>query len=88
MKKTITVDVTEEDIKNGVRQNGFMCPIACALKRHKQDEYDPIWAGALHLRIGKFKGETPDDAFYFIDNFDKGLPVTPFSFTLEVEEDA
>lgn len=86
MKTTITVDVTQQDIDCGYPSSGLTCPVALALKRIRPSEAGWVCAGPLELHIGGQKWETPDEVFQFMDNFDKGKAVKPFSFTLEVED--
>jgi len=74
------IRVTQTDIKNGVENDLCNCPIALAVKRA---------TGLSVVRICcswiKYKGnhhDTPDAAIKFIEAFDVGKPVEPFTFTL------
>lgn len=80
------VEVTQEDINNGERQDSENCPIACALKRlvqnpevEKSIEFDfeeqRFISRGLTLEISNF-----------IAHFDDGNDVKPFSFELEAYE--
>lgn len=90
----ITVNVTQENINNGTKQNGEYCPIALALKdmgyRSPSVGYDDI-----SFLYGENSCEdwqcsyTPRVVDHFIEAFDSGLEVEPFSFTIErdIEEE-
>ena len=78
------INVTEDDIKNGVVFACYKCPIALAVKRA---------VGAANVRVGTetiriFKGAVPrhfkmtDAAKVFVKDFDDSKPVQPFSFDL------
>jgi len=79
------IEVTKQDIKNGVPCNPWCCPIANAVCRHfkiKNDNSSPV-SVASNVRV---KGDV--DTYYklsraanrFIDRFDKGHKVAPFKF--------
>ena len=82
--KTITVEVTQEDIKKGRACDGTYCPIALALKRKIKrpclvgvkdiDIYNPKSKYTLHVPQIKL----------FVGNFDHGNKVEPFTFELQV----
>lgn len=78
--RQVKVDVTADDISRGERNNTFNCPIAMALKRLGVEH--PIvnrgywfdsWAVLYPSRL-------PVEARRFIEAFDQGRPVEPFSF--------
>lgn len=79
--RTVTIEVTAEDIERGARIDPERCPIALACRRalpdiavsvdgYGIDEYDLI--------------PTPDVAAKFITSFDTGKTVEPFSFELRI----
>jgi hypothetical protein len=79
------IEVTEQDIAAGRRRQPSACPIALAVKRAyaveraSVAEYDIIvtrWCDR------QFKWRTPTPAASFIERFDKGEKVEPFSFEL------
>jgi len=83
MNTTHTIDVTEEDINDGVRQNCWTCPIALAAVR-SLDDHTAYAALFLFVRRpgGTLSAPLPNEAVRFMSDFDAGLPVKPFSFTV------
>ena len=81
----IKVEVTQEDINNGVRQDGDNCPIACALKRlvKSPEVEDDI---EFDLDGIRYVARIPDKASEFISKFDNAVNVLPFSFEIEAKE--
>lgn len=100
--KTVTIEVTQEDIDNGQKCSTSLCPIALASARCFAN------AGVMDTRLSDapmvsvksicmwHKGENwtktfmaiklPQEASTFITDFDKGKEVVPFSFTLTFED--
>lgn len=90
-----TIDVTMEDIKNGIPASGCNCPIALALRREFNVPPENVDVeGSAHILvdgmnmvvIGMYKQKVDD----FIANFDDMNksriiydPIYPFSFTIE-----
>lgn len=83
----MTVNVTQEDIENGT-YSSLHCPIGLALKR----QTGKIWwvsIGCATLFDEMLTDEwpsayiLPDEASIFVSDYDKGLPVAPFSFEME-----
>lgn len=79
----IQIDVTQEDIDTGIKEDAEACAIAKTLKRN----------GYKHVTVGNdsitfyYKGidwyaTPPSIASEFISNFDEGELVKPFSFEL------
>ena len=90
MKKEITVTVTKTDIAKGERKGRCTCPIARALKRclPKADGIyvypASVWVhlpAVTSLSIGHL----PPDAKRFVERFDGGEAVEPFTFNLKFE---
>lgn len=95
--KTITVNVTARDIKQGVRRDCYACPIARALLRRLK----PKWAvavGSGHISVGKplkaplqfdhatcHKLLTPPAASVFVKKFDAFSANTPKPFRFELK---
>ena len=79
---TITFDITQDDIDQGIRSNCIDCPIARSASREFPG-YSVAVGSAIHLRTdGRyFMGELPAKASDFVYDFDHGLRVEPFSFT-------
>jgi hypothetical protein len=79
--ETMRIDVTQDDITYGKRRAGDRCPIAIAIMRALNE---PI------VEVSFFKVFIPDGSRYsmpaaarvFINDFDGGLFVQPFSFEL------
>lgn len=79
----IKIDVTAEDIVNGVRGVAFACPIARAVKRMGSSQ---VYVAYGCLECDEGEGFLPKSASDFVDRFDEGLPVSPFSFEVEIED--
>jgi hypothetical protein len=82
-KKKITV--TAADIQNGVREDGNCCAIALAARRVFHSRVEEI-AVEEWLTVGARTFTLPKNAIRFMDRFDNGQPVRPFSF-IAVEQD-
>jgi hypothetical protein len=90
VSNTLHVEVTQDDIKNGIRRNSDCCPIALALRRasggtnSERIDVNPrtisFWDGESRRICG-----TPPDARKFIADFDDRLMVAPLAFDLELE---
>lgn len=90
------VNVTQEDINNGKRQDCQECPIALAIKRACTGSIK-VWAKPLRCMIvtesvtfGTVikRYDTPEAATVFMSDFDKNLSVQPIEFYLEPFSDA
>lgn len=89
MKDHYEIDVTTDDIANGVRAKSCECAIARALKRITQhsveiEESDQITIG--HHKFFAF-GADAKRVDEFIHLFDKGQPVQPFGFEIFAKEE-
>lgn len=79
------IDVTQDDINNGLRCDADRCPIAIAVHRH-----EPLKDALICGVFGKDEisgrplliRHLPPEAKLFVVTFDQGLPVTPFKFKL------
>jgi len=92
--KFVTVKVTADDIKNGIRRAATRCPLALAIQRACNWEQSPS-VGCLGV-LPEPEDRTHDfDPIYqtillppkadaFWDKFDKDIPVKPFSFRIKV----
>lgn len=87
----VTVQVTAEDIRLGLPGECSRCPIAYALLRLLPE---PIaWhAGPMSLHVRNKDREllsmcVPVEARDFMYSFDRGQPVDPFSFEVEMIEE-
>lgn len=82
----IKVNVTALDIRDGVRSDIGACPIARAVKRSKRSRGD-VWAGPVHISTGLLVYKTPPNVRQWMENYDDGREVEPFTFELtELEE--
>jgi hypothetical protein len=88
---TILVEVTAEDIAEGVPGEADLCPIAIALKRHSSIIYD-AWVYDTYVDVdiaagNDFRLELPASAESFIRRFDtaelRGM-AEPFDFCLNI----
>ena len=79
MAKTLNVHVTQDDIKRGKSENPHLCPIACALRKQGHER---ITVENWGIQVGRSKDyyDIPAKATAFIEAFDFGVPVKPFSF--------
>lgn len=86
------ITVTKTDIKKGKKESTTCCPIALAVKR-KLKKPQLIYVFRDEIRFGRQWGnnydndiDLPKSAVKFIDKFDDGEKVKPFSFTLSAKE--
>jgi hypothetical protein len=83
----ITVEVTATDIKRGETGDAYNCAVARALRRMKFKNVS-VGPGEAAFTTGSGKTrlrlvyDLPRRAKLFIDRFDRGVPVKPFTFTL------
>jgi hypothetical protein len=83
----VTINVTEEDIKQGEKQHCSRCPVALALRRVAKGE--PAVIGYSIIFSKDIEIETPDDVVEWIMDFDDddGCDVSPFSFEMDLPEE-
>ena len=88
---TITVNVTQDHINNGMRGQAFRCMVALALKDNTFFQGDGIYVYSTHfvLPMRRFPSSSlfhdlPDFVQAAIHQFDVGMKVEPFSFSLEM----
>lgn len=79
--KTITIQVTAEDIRKGRRNISKSCPIALAINRQLEITVE---VGGYFIFMGSSRYPLSDLVFGFVGNFDLYGPesVKPFSFEL------
>ena len=97
MLKPKTVDVTQEDIHQGICKNPEMCAIALALAHAYKDEVDYIEVnGYESIKMSSlddrwwYVNVNPDDDIKicrFIEDFDDGKNVKPMSFKIDSIEE-
>jgi len=76
------IEITEADIRNGVCGNARQCPIAKAVARNTRRREVTVDDIDIYIKKDDFSFPTPKKARHFIDRFDSGLSVKPFSFVL------
>lgn len=86
MSRTVTINVTQEDIDNGKRRTAYGCPVWLALSRVFPGK--SIATDSHSGSIGFWYFDTPRAVSAFINmfdagDFDAGDSVSPFSFELE-----
>lgn len=75
------INVEKRHIKFGIRNSGCRCPIALAVKEHIK--YG-IWVTPTIIAVCKEKYYMSKRTMKFIEYFDSGKPVEPFSFNLKI----
>jgi hypothetical protein len=82
-QKFKVIEVTERDVKVGVQRDPFACPIARALKRAFRAT--EVSVGTSIADVDERRGlQLPKRAQNFIERFDEGKTMKPFSFRLRV----
>lgn len=83
----ILIRVTQEDIDRGERRSCAECPVALAVRRHFLGT--PAFSFYENVEIDDGKDRliagTPEIATNFMEAFDDGESVSPFSFTLDLQ---
>ena len=97
--RLIEIDVTREDIEQGVRGKAYSCPLALASDRALTESWglavDRLEVEGGEIRVEATVGDDddvvlyfplPDTAAEFIRRFDNGLKVEPTLWELETED--
>jgi hypothetical protein len=79
----MTIEVTQEDIDNGKRRRCRHCPVALALRRFTRSVWVADQSYLHNLDLQKEIG-TPNRVSFFIEEFDAGKPVKPFTFKIDL----
>lgn len=74
------VEVTQEDIDQGKPRRVTLCPVARAVGRVATNRYKVTAFYLVPCRTSLPRVILPDKAMLFIDAFDAGQPVKPFTF--------
>ena len=91
--KTKLIKVTKTNIKNGLTGDCHNCPVALAVRREfrlKEHQVD-VSGGLINFCVKKSVGyeyqdfEHPKEVAEFIDKFDSGEKVKPFSFVMKYD---
>lgn len=85
--KQIDIEITERDIAKGKAGDPCNCPVARGLRRAFHERV--VSAGMGIMSVGPKKRRkrwrTPAAVTVFIDDFDEGRKVEPFTFHLQSE---
>lgn len=76
------IEVTREDIDHGLAGSCGSCPVALAIRRRFPDGW--VRVGIRCVYAGGRAYHLPSGAIEFIERFDGGMPVEPFSFELDI----
>ena len=85
----LTVDVTQDDIDNGVQLSAMTDPIARAVIR-ALGTADIVIVDRQNIMVQPahdipLLADTPPNVAAFIESFDNGKTVEPFDFSIELE---
>ena len=75
------IEVTQEDIDNGVPLQGDRCPVAHAIRRAMKTSWASVGDGEICFSNRTIS--TPLEVDEFIDSFDNGFHVEPFTFNIK-----
>ena len=87
------INITKKDIEQGQPENIKCCPIALALKRtfktdmvevKKNDENNEVILQVDDNEYDKDYVSNYNDIFYFVDSYDDGGQVEPFTFKINL----
>lgn len=81
------IEVTADDISEGVIFENNWCPIALAIKRIVGDRLVKVKFGNIYLSNHDYAWNTTFPVKQFIKKFDNGDQVSPFSFEMEFQDD-
>lgn len=80
---TYTINVTQDDIDNGVPDRAHLCPIAKAVNRDTGGRFVSVGSKTI-LTVPGDHQLLPDKAVRFIRRFDNRRRVKPFTFELDL----
>ena len=75
------INVTQQDIDNGLRCNQTHCPIAIAVYRCAALSFAVY---SINMRYKEFNIQLPASVQEFIESFDNNKEVQPFSFEVNL----
>lgn len=89
--QSLDVDLGGQDIANGVRRDGWRCPVTLATQRalRRNGFRTSLLTGVFHVFVGHRNGQymkkawMPDEVFDAVARFDKTGEMQPFKFTLQ-----
>ena len=90
------IEVQQQDILKGVRQDCNLCPVALAITRKFPNaSIVGVMPGRVHIRFRLpdetifFSAKSPRSATRFINAFDSGVKtVAPFNFILNLQRES
>lgn len=87
----VKIKVTQDDIRNGLKETASLCPIALAAKRSlaKIGSMDGVGITIIGFTANngrQYNLDLPNEVTEFIRRFDGDEPVEPFEFQLEIEK--
>lgn len=75
------ISVKQEHIERGEREEPYACPVALAMRESLGKK---VYVDRLEFLInGSVVAKLPKSCARFIETFDRGLPVKPFSFRIK-----
>lgn len=86
MSKRIRINVTKRDLEQGRRFMPGSCPVARAVQRHEGFEKARVGSYSISTGTDGVAIDLPGRIANFISDFDQGIAVNPFSFSIEVPE--
>lgn len=84
--RTITINVTQEDIDKGIKNSCFNCALALSAKRALEDANLSVGAKTIFWVTKLVDFNLPQVAIDFIKAFDTNQPVSPFTFDLTLAD--
>lgn len=85
MSMDVHVEVTEDDIRQGIRGECGTCPLARALNRVVESQWK-VKVYSFHAQLEDaadlWEAVLPNSAEDFVASFDRGGPGEPFAFDL------
>ena len=85
----VTIQVTQEDIKNGQPTRCLKCPLALAATRAFGHQIFvaryTMFSMDVNGKVNFHGGKLPKEVTTWQWNFDNGIPVKPFDFEIEFD---
>ena len=90
MGRKVTIEVTDDDIFDGIKSSCHSCPIALAATRINVARIISVNSSTMVVRNSYARNSDyillPIEAIDFIEAFDADQKVEPFSFEIEVPD--
>ncbi len=84
--RTVEVNVTAEDIRAGIPCRTCHCPVALAMSRALGRRMDVGYRYACPYSEPSNRTRLPDWLWFWIVEYDRGGPVDPVAFVVEVPD--